>query len=174
MTKFIVRGLVAVALLAGPVTAQTEAPAAAAPAVAAPTTAPAPAGDPQAHAVLKSAVEFYKAAKSVSCDLTSEMKVVRPGMTQITNSSYAIAMKRPNQLAIVMNEGMNGGTIVSDGKTLSFYVPQMEKYATEDAPADLEGAMEKSQFALSAASVGGTLVIAILSNDPYEKILEGV
>lgn len=159
--------LLAAALLANVSTAQSPLAPAATPATAA-------SFDPKADEVLKKTVAFYKSLKSFTCDLKSETKVNQPGMVQVFSSSYSLAVEKPNKLAVVMNDGGNGGTYVSDGKQETIFIPATDKYVTDEAPQDLVEAADYAEMALSSASVGGMVAVAMLSDDPYAKLTAGV
>ncbi len=128
--------------------------------------------DPEAKKVLDALGAYYKGLKSFTLDETTDMVMEAQGMKQTMSSKYSVAMERPNKVARILNEGMMGATIVSDGKTSYTYVPMFKKYIQEDAPQSVfevvsgDAAAFSGQFSMMFAS--------LVADDPSAAILEGV
>ena len=106
--------------------------------------------DPQVQAVLEKTAQFYAGLQSFEVDIDTDMHVEMPTMNNDMNSSFHIAMQRPNSFSLVMRTGMMGGSLISDGKTLVTYQPIMGKYTSDDAPGTEAEILDPMNTALSA------------------------
>jgi peroxiredoxin len=129
--------------------------------------------DKQVQAVLSSAIQFYAGLKSFEVHVSSDTHVEMPTMKNDMSSAFHIALERPNSFALTMKTGMMGGTMVSDGKTWITYQPMMNKYTSNDAPAELSDLLEPMNFAM----IEGGLPMGIesfLVKEPMKKFQAGL
>lgn len=95
--------------------------------------------------------------------------------SSITKAHMTVA--RPNLFRLELEAAGDRGVVVSNGDTLYSYFPSMEKYLAESAPARLadaghsQGTIARS---LAAAMGGIDLLAALLSENPYDELVENV
>jgi hypothetical protein len=69
----------------------------------------------QAEAVLRQMADYLGELPSFSCRVDSSMRVQAQGMDNRLATKMAARLERPNRIAVIVEEGMMGATIVSDG-----------------------------------------------------------
>lgn len=114
---------------------------------------PTPAPDPKADSVLKDFAKYYTEAKTFQAKVTSTLNMEAKGMKNQMESTYDLAVQRPNMLAFRLSSGMMGGSILSDGTTKIFYIPMVKKYTSEKAPANLDEVFDPFVQAMIAQSL---------------------
>lgn len=82
-------------------------------------------------------MKFYQGLQSFEADIVSTTHVEMAAKKTDMGSSYHLALLRPNSFALIMQAGMNGGSLISDGNKTTTYMPMFNKYTTTDAPRDL-------------------------------------
>jgi thiol-disulfide isomerase/thioredoxin len=119
-----------------------------------PATAPNPAPSPkvgldsQVQALLAATAQFYAARQSFEVDVLGTTHIETATMKNEMTSGFHLAMQRPASFAMIMKSGMMGGSTVSDGKTWITYQPMLNKYTSNDAPAQLSDLLEPANLAL--------------------------
>ncbi|MBI3468999.1 MAG: DUF2092 domain-containing protein, partial [Planctomycetes bacterium] len=129
--------------------------------------------DPQADKVLRAAGAYLQQLQSFRCDATATLKVSLGDMTNEMTSEYSIALRRPNQVAILLKKGELGASIVSDGKQAYHYIPAMKKHTVADAPQGPEQ-LFAGESAMLFTQGGMMFIPALLAADPAKTWLEGV
>jgi len=114
---------------------------------------PTPAPDPKADSVLKDFAKYYTEAKTFQAKVTSVLGMEAKGMKNQMESTYDLAVQRPNMLAFRLSSGMMGGVILSDGTTKIVYIPMIKKYTSEKAPANLDEVFDPFVQAMIAQSL---------------------
>lgn len=107
----------------------------------------------------------------------NSIKIEAEGMKQEMASEYDFAVKRPDKLSMRLKKGMMGFTLVTDGDSLISYIPAMKKYFEEDAPesiGDIPKTSEVWQLGVSASMGGISIADAIIADDPYAAMMDGV
>ena len=140
------------------------------------TDQPASAGkiEPAAEKVTRAVAEVFQKARTATAKMKSTMQVNMAGLKQEMVADYSLAFERPNRFAIVLQgDAMLGGTIVSDGKQLTTYMPMMKSYSRGDAPATLAEVAKQPETMMSGGAHLGFLA-AVLADDAYAAIMEGV
>jgi len=128
-------------------------------------------GAPTAEAVLRRTADYYKSAKSFAVDVEREQKM---GARAI-KYSLAVAIERPNRLAIRGKGAGFGIDLFSDGKTLSLSIPAVKRYTQSMAPAllsDLTG--DPMMQGVLTSFLQGTMLLELIAADPYKAIMDGV
>ena len=166
-------GLLVMGGLSGRFAAAQE-PAAPAPAVAAPA-APA-AMDPKARELLEQMSAYFAGLKGFSLTLNASMKLEAQGMKQDMTSEFTVAVEKPNRIAIVLREGLMGGTMVCDGTTMYTCIPQLKRYVETPAPADFDALFgDQMQMAMAVANRPSLLILtSMIQSKPFERLSEGV
>ena len=132
--------------------------------------------DARADAVLRQTSAYLRGLDSFRVEISVHVDVKMEGMTQQMDSKYRLAARRPNRFAMVLEQGMFGATVVSDGQKLYTYMPMMKKYTVKDAPRTTEEIGTPEGVIGGMGSMTGNLGIhnVLLAADPYGKVMEGV
>jgi peroxiredoxin len=101
--------------------------------------APAKAGQVNPEEVLRQMADYIGKLPAFSCKVESVLEVTSKIHNNRTVTKMTVRLERPNRLAMIVDEGLMGLTVVSDGKQLIQYLPMMKRYAVKDAPADFTG-----------------------------------
>lgn len=155
---------------------KTEAqPAKAAPEKEAKKETAASAIDEKTEKVLRDLSAFYKSLKSVSMTMSSEMAVEAPGKQNQMTSTFSVIFERPNKIAMKLQSGKLGGTMVSDGTNLSLYSPIVNQYIKASAPPSLAAVFGTLDFQVISGGFSSlSLLEAVTDNDPYTQIVQDV
>src|SRR5690242_9542627 len=79
-------------------------------------------GNDKADDIIKQMAEYYTGIESLSIDVSVKLTLTLKGFNTEIASKYALSIKKPNRVAIVLKEGV-GATIMTDGKTMCTYFP---------------------------------------------------
>jgi peroxiredoxin len=93
---------------------------------------------PKPEALLRTFADYLTGLPSFSCQIESSIHVEAEGVDNRMDSKMTVRLARPNRLAIVLEEGIMGMTLVTDGKQMTQYVPTINRYTVNDAPSRLE------------------------------------
>lgn len=107
--------------------------------------------DPKVKEIAAQFAEYMEKAKTFSTDVDHVMVVEAQGMKQELKTEQSFTVERPNKVALVLESGMLGGTLVSDGKKLYRFMPMLKAFTVEDAPENLN---EVTSFSLDAGPSG--------------------
>ena len=107
---------------------------------AAPAEAPAAAkaGDVKPEDVVREAADYLGKLPAFSCNVEKVVEVKSAIQNSRNATKLKVRLERPNRLAMIVEEGVNGITIVSDGKNIVQYLPVMQQSAEGAAPATFE------------------------------------
>jgi peroxiredoxin len=91
-------------------------------------------------------------------------------------SEFAVAVERPNRIAIVLREGFMGGTMVCDGTKMYTCIPQLKRYVETAAPTDFDALFgDPTQMAMAVANRPSLLVLtSLIQSAPVARLLDGV
>jgi thiol-disulfide isomerase/thioredoxin len=135
------------------------------------------AADGNAHnpqAILRSATDRIATAQRFAADFEFAVKVGLPGLEHGRFARYKVAAVRPNQFLFLRTEGDMGATVVSDGKTLTQYVAELNQYTHSDAPESLdEFSTSVTGMMLIEGGMGG-FMMALLADDPVARLTSNV
>ena len=92
----------------------------------------------EAEEILRKTAKAYEALQTYRDETTLVVNVAEEEREQRTESRYGLAVDRPDKLALVLESGDSGITLVSDGKKFYVYVPMLKQYTVEDAPGTLD------------------------------------
>jgi len=131
--------------------------------------------DPKADAVLKQLSSYIGGLKNYSVNVDITILVEAQGMKQEMVTKQSLALQRPDKMAMILKDGMMGGTVVSDGKNLYRYIPMLQAYTVEEAPESIN--------ALSSVEPGGGMGMAmgafntafiefLIKDDPYASFFQ--
>jgi hypothetical protein len=91
---------------------------------------------------------YYAGLKTFQVDISATLHVEMQGMKSEMTSGFSCAMEQPNRLALVMQTGMLGGTLVSDGKTCIVYYGMLGQYTKKAAPASFDDLLDPMSMTL--------------------------
>ena len=118
--------------------------------------------DPRAERVIEHVSQYYCALKSLQAEASTSVTVQAEGIKHEMSATYNIAMQRPNKFLMDLTSGMMGMTIVCDGTHVYTFMPMMNKYTVEDAPADLDSLVTKGALDDMKLGVGNTPFIGFI------------
>jgi thiol-disulfide isomerase/thioredoxin len=96
------------------------------------------AGRPKPEELLRKVADYLAGLPAFSGRVESSVHVQAEGIDNRMDSKMTVRLERPNRLAIVLEEGVMGMTLVTDGKQMTQYVPTINRYTVNEAPAKLE------------------------------------
>ena len=134
--------------------------------------------DPKADEVIQRVSDYFGRLKSFRVTVVNTMNIKGRGRTQQVVREYAVAMQRPNRLAVTQKTVVKGqrpgrieGSVLSDGKRVYIYVSRSGEYMVRNAPATMDGILDKTD---ANAILGGvSLIGALLRTSPHDSILDG-
>jgi peroxiredoxin len=129
---------------------------------------------PKPEELLRRMADYLGNLPAFSCRIESTMRVQAQGMDNRMTSKMSFRLQRPKRLAIVLEEGMMGTTVISDGATLWQYLPMLNQYTVQDAPADLSGIADAEGTAgMSMMGLPGAIV-PTNGEAFYKMLMDGV
>jgi peroxiredoxin len=129
---------------------------------------------PKPEDVLRRMADYYGKLPAFSCRVSSVLDMSVKGQNNRMETKMTVRLERPNRLAFIVDEGIMGMTVVSDGKQLTQYLPIMKRYVVKDAPADFSGVTDVGA-PVSITMLGMSAdVIPTSGEELYKKLIEGV
>jgi peroxiredoxin len=114
-------------------------------------------GNPNPEQLLRAMADYLAKLQAVSCKVDLAMNIQAPGMDNRMESKMTVRLERPNRVALVVEEGVMGMTVVSDGKQVIQFLPALKRYAVTDAPAEL-AALAESNAGMGMMGMTGLLI----------------
>lgn len=125
--------------------------------------------DPDAERVLESVSAALANAKTAEVDLHLAVKTpTAPSGEGDLTADYRLSVERPNRMALVLQKGNLGATVVSDGTNVVTFLPKPAVYTVEKASGRI-GAIESSGDMGSMA-----FITALFSTNARTALLAGV
>lgn len=119
----------------------------------------------QAEKVLRQMADYLGKLPAFSCKAESMINVTSNGQDEKVNTKMTIRLERPNKLAMIVDDGAMGLTVVSDGKQLTQYLPMTKLYAVKEVPATYAEMTEIGQ-PVSRTMIG--MAGALVPSNPEE------
>ena len=130
----------------------------------------------EAEEILRKTAKAYETLQTYRDETTLVFSATARGKEQKTEIRYSLAVERPNKLALVLESGDNGITLVSDGKKLYTYMPRLKQYTVEEAPGTLDELLKRNigppGMAITAAGVVRDL--SLFGRDAYKTLMTDV
>ena len=102
-----------------------------------PSTEPAKADKAKPEDVLRQMSDYLGKLPAFSCRMEAKLEIKPEKEDPIQEVTKMTArLERPNRLALIVEEGKMGLTIVSDGKQLTQFLSVLKRYTVSEAPAD--------------------------------------
>jgi peroxiredoxin len=136
--------------------------------------AAAKAGDVKPEEVVRQAADYLGKLPAFSCKVESVLEVTSNIQNNRNVTKLTLRLERPNRLAMIVEEGVQGITVVSDGKLLTQHMPILKRYVEREAPADFDG-MTDIGVPLPSTMLGVAGDIIGNNGDViYKKLMDGV
>ncbi len=152
--------------LAGGALAQGPGQAPAAPAAA-------PQIDEQAQQVVQALADYHADLKGLAAHVNVEIAMTRFGESQTMQQRFQFAAQQPNKFYMEVLEGQNAAKMVSNGEQLFTYVPALQRYTREQAPADFETLAENRLVGLLTNGTGDLFTV-LMRPKPYDALVSDV
>ena len=131
--------------------------------------------DAKSREVLKSFVDQFRAAKSLSVAIDSTTTVSQQGEQNSFRNSAKLTLARPNLLSIRLTHGTQALQTISDGKRLLVSFPALRRYTVGSAPATIDDAMGNGSQRMINLQHGLLFITTLLNNDdPLTAYLDDV
>jgi peroxiredoxin len=126
---------------------------------------------PKPEDVVRQMADYLAKLPAATCKVVATFEVKAEGQELNQVSKMTVRMQRPNRLALILDEGEMGLTIVSDGKHLTQCLPPLKRYVVLDAPKDY-AEMTNIGVPLKFTVLGSTgALIPPTNGDKYFKTL---
>lgn len=171
LRNFVICVIVACGWYAMPARGQVAAPEA--PAAQA-NTGGAKATDAKAEEVLRQMCDYLAKQPAFSCKVESVLEVKSNIQNNSNVTKITVRLQRPNKLAMIVEEGMQGITVVSDGKQLIQFLPPLKRYVIKDAPADFTGMLDIGiPLPVTMSGMAGDIV-GNTGEEMFKQLMDGV
>ena len=126
--------------------------------------------DPMVGKALMSLASHLQSARTFRCDVSFLINSEMEGMKQEISATYALAVEKPNRLALRYVRGMAGNNVICNGTNLLIHAVSLNRYQETEAPKSFE------QFAQGVGPMSGNMLFAdnLIREDIYASIMEGV
>ena len=135
--------------------------------------------DPQAETIVRRVAAHLAGFRAIGVDVTTSVSMDGFGIKMKSDTTQEVRVERPNKLAMITKAskgGLGSGmslNIISNGDKMYISLPMMKRHMVIPAEKSLD-AMSASPFAAMGGPAGSGLLISLMSDTPYEKIMEGV
>jgi len=134
-------------------------------------TAQAPAVDPAATQILKRMTDYLGSLKQFSAHTQINLEdVLVSGQRIDEDIAASVILSRPNKLRAERKGGLINQSFYYDGKTLTLYNGDANVYATEPAPATIEGLLDYARESLGLVIPASDLVY----RNAYQLLMQDV
>lgn len=82
--------------------------------------------------------QYITQLSSYSVEVAGYARIDTEQIIYINQEDFTLTVQKPNRLALVCNRGLMTPTVVCDGSKTLVYIPQLNQYLQEKAPASLE------------------------------------
>ncbi|MBM4046530.1 MAG: DUF2092 domain-containing protein [Planctomycetes bacterium] len=137
----------------------------------------APGIEPKAAEVLRRVADHFRALQSLQVNVTIAIDMKAEGLDQHMSVECAIALQRPNKVSTLVTKGMlgmEGVSVVCDGRKLYMFLPILKQYTVADAPADMAGIFSESAKHGRAGPMASHSVDFMFTGRPYEEVVKGI
>lgn len=129
--------------------------------------------DPKAVEAVQKMSDFFIGLNGLTVKATMTESMEAKERKGERSSTFTVAMQRPNQFSLVVDDKQANLNLVSDGKKTYLLIPPMHQYTVTNSPPGMDGIFDE-EF----ASVGGGVVYAFMNllttGKPREMFLQEV
>src|SRR6185503_11099554 len=91
---------------------------------------------PKPEDVLRKMCDYLGNLPAFGCRMVATFDIKAPQEDPVQQlTKMTVRLQRPNRLAMIVDEGKMGLTVVSNGKQLTQYLGVLKRYAVSEAPA---------------------------------------
>ena len=101
--------------------------------------------DEKSNEVFQQFMDYVNRCQNVSFQVTQAVTTEQQSIQSYAAETYDVVLSRPGRLAMVLNSGTLGPTVISDEKNTYTYMPPLQQYTKEDAPEDIATLFRISQ-----------------------------
>lgn len=141
-------------------------------ALTAPSAPADPGIDSKSREILENVSKYYSNLPSLTVKHRMDFKVVSGSREDEWSTHFSIAMRRPNRLALELNSGRFGQTVISDGGEMLLYTPFEGNYRIADAADDFGGILRTMNTGMMGGGEPNHLKLMLL-DDPFAAVSEG-
>jgi hypothetical protein len=137
---------------------------------AVPPAGEAPGLNPEAIRIMRRLSDSYIQAQAFQVRISALVVEEADGTRQEHETRFLVSVERPNRLALVQQAGPPERTALCDGRTLEIRMPGQTRH-TRPAPAVFDAFCQEL---LAVASAELPFASALIAEDPYATLMEGV
>ncbi|MHC5115051.1 MAG: DUF2092 domain-containing protein [Planctomycetota bacterium] len=137
----------------------------------------APTIDPQAERIVHALAAHYRAFDHGTADVMVSLRGAGGDASLKHDIAYALAIARPARFALHPRRGTDGGTIVSDGRTLTVLAPGGGAFVQTRAPRALSTVIDTVPDVAVVSAAGGMeldVLFGLLGSAPEKRLLEAI
>ena len=127
---------------------------------------------PEPEDLLRHMANYLADLPAFACRVTSTVEIKAQGVDNRMETKIAVRLERPNRLSLVVEQGVMGMTVVSDGKQVFRYLPMLNQYVVEEAPADFAGLSDASTSMMPLGI--SPAAIPARGDEFYDALMNGV
>ncbi len=128
----------------------------------------------KADELLKQMADYVGKLPAFSCHVESDFELKIKDHDNKSHTKMTVRLQRPNRIAMIVDDGAMGMTVISDGKQLTQYLPMNKRYIVSEAPPGLEGVTDVDAD-LPITMLGTTEVVIPTSGaDFYRNLMDAV
>ena len=127
---------------------------------------------PEPEDLLRRMANYLAALPAFACRVTSTVEIKAQGVDNRMETKIAVRLERPNRLSLVVEQGVMGMTVVSDGKQVVRYLPMLNQYVVAEAPADFAGLSDASTSMMPLGI--SPAAIPARGDEFYDALMNGV
>ena len=126
----------------------------------------------EVEAIVKKMTDFYHQLDSLTADIEQDMQMKLNGQEESLSLSRSVAVQRPKKLAIYSTGEMPMLDIYQNDESISMSFQPLNKYSQE-APLESFDYLRANPL-LSGPTLMNSMIFSLISDDPYEAIMDGV
>jgi hypothetical protein len=120
--------------------------------------------------VLRRMADYLANLPAFACKVEATLEINDAGGDTKQVTKMTARLQRPNRLALILDEGDTGITVVSDGKRLTQYMPMLRRYTIGDVPSSF-AEMTDIGIPLKINILGSSGALIPAGGDAYYKTL---
>lgn len=127
-----------------------------------------------AKALVKRMSDYLGEQPRYQCKLTAVVSIESPNLSNKMETITDLRIDRPDRVASELRTGMNGITMISDGKSVTTYMPSMKTYTVEKTSRSIDQVFnpETSRALMMSGPMGQFTPVG--GESYYETIMKGV
>jgi len=136
-----------------------------------------PSIEPEAKRIVLAMAAHYRAFDHGTTDVMVSVRGDGGDHDLKHDVAYALALARPARFALHPRRGTDGGTIVSDGRTLTVLAPGGGSFVQRSAPRTLSAVLTSVPDVAVVSAAGGMeldVLFGLLSSAPEKRLLDSV